>query len=439
MVRRKHQQYRPSPRDQKSRYHRDLPAAESQPRTLGNVFCSSTVAGAAPTHPSAALSRKKLARLKKTIVKVTVWNAVFSWASSVLGYVVISLERDSSQSEEAETATKCVLLLLSCIQVPLVAAYWEATLKYYEVVRKALTASTEQLTMSQKSLFSCLCECAFHVICPIPNVSWEGQYTLFGKTAWISLDSILYCAILIRNYHSFQLVFWLSRFANFRTQLFTNFANTRSYEGFLLRCYIATYTLRVVLVVIGVMILLPGVLKFVVESKQVLTDSATMQLDDFWIVAYSQLTIGYGDSVPRLFLVQVTIVLSCLLGVLILGLFNAISSRTLILNMSECNLYSDLLYAKHKQRYSGLATILLQRWWRLMLMRKRHFIHAKTILSFYSHLLVYRSTLVDCQHVKDTRFERQIEAFDRAIHRAIHPLNVYLGPVADAHTVVSPT
>ena len=437
MVRRRHQQYRPNPTQLKSRYPRDLPPADSQPRTHGNLFCSSTAAGVVPTAP-AALSRKKLARLKKTIVKVTVWNTVFTWASTILGYMIISLEQDSSESSQTQIALKCVLLVLSCIQVPLVAAYWEATLKYYEVVRKALTASTEQLTMSQKSLFNCLCECAFHLICPIPNLNWEGQYTLFGKSAWISLDSILYFAVLLRNYHSFQLVFWLSRFADFRTQLFTNFANTRSYEGFLLRCYLATYSLRFVSVVIGVMILFPGVLKFLIEGRQI-SNNAPSQMDDFWIVAYSQLTIGYGDSVPRVFLVQVTIVLSCLLGVLILGLFNAISSRTLVLNMSECNLYSELLYTKHKQRYRTLATILLQRWWRLMLMRKRHYLIAQTIIPFYSHLPVYRSTLVDCQHVKDTRFERQIEAFERATIRAIRPLNEYLGPVKDAYVTVTST
>ena len=435
MVRRKHQLYRPSAAQMKSKFGRGF-SADSTPQTHANVVCSSTAAAAGPVVRPPTLTRKKLSRLKPIIVKVIALNAGLSWASVILGYTIVWLNVNSSESDTGQTAIKCVLLLISCLQVPLVVAYSEVTSQYYDLVRRALTFSLDPSTVPSKLGFSCLMECAFHVICPIPNVNWEGEYTLFGKTARISLDLILFCVVLLRSYHSFQLMFWLSRFANFRTQLFTNLVNVVSYEGFLLRCYLAAYPYRFVLVVIGVMIIVPGALKYVLESRQ-MPMNIHSEFNDLWIVAYSQLTIGYGDSVPRLFIVQFMIVLSCLLGVLILGLFNSISTSTLLLSLTECNLYSELLYSKRKLHYSDGATILIQRWWRLMLMRKRKLLDVKTIMSFFSFLSDYRASLLDCQHVKDTRFERQIEAFEKSTISALRHCNEYLRPITFAYTTVT--
>lgn len=419
----------------KSKFGRGF-SADSTPQTPANVICSSTAAAAGPVVRPPAITRKKLSRLKPIIVKVIALNAGLSWASVILGYTIVWLDVDSGEFDTAKIALKCVLLLISCLQVPLVVAYSEITMKYYDLVRKALTFSLDYSTEPSKLGFGCLMECAFHVICPIPTLNWVGEYSLFGKTERISLDLILFFAVLLRSYHSFQLLFWLSRFANFRTQLFTNLVNVISYEGFLLRCYLATYPYRFVLVVIGVMIIVPGALKYVLEDKQMSMNNDIV-LDDLWIVAYSQLTIGYGDSVPKLFIVQFMIVLSCLLGVLILGLFNSISTSTLLLSLTECNLYSELLYSKRKLHYSHAATTLIQRWWRLMLMRKRKLLDVKTIMSFFSFLSDYRVSLLDCQHVKDTRFERQIEAFEKSTISAIRECSEYLRPITFAYTTVA--
>jgi hypothetical protein len=186
------------------------------------------------------------------------------------------------------------------------------------------------------------------------------------------------------------------------------------------------------------MVLVPGIIKYAVEHER-LSSSHVNLWDDFWVVAYTQLTIGYGENPPDAFLCQVIVVISCLLGIFVLGLFNAVSSETLMLNLTECNLYSELLYAKYKRSYSPAATILLQRWWRLMLMRKKGLMLASVIVPYYSYLRTYRGTLVDCQRVKDTRFERQAEAFEKATLKEIRSLNEYLRPVTFAYSTVKST
>ena len=139
---------------------------------------------------------------------------------------------------------------------------------------------------------------------------------------------------------------------------------------------------------------------------------------------------------PETFIGQVFILVSSLFGYFTLGLLNSISGNSMNMSLRQCTMYSELLYAKHKQRYSWEACVLMQRWWRLMLKRKYRVKNGLLIMTFYSQLRTYRSTLVDCQRVKDTRFERQISAFDSSTQRLVRPLNEYLQPVLDAQALV---
>jgi len=379
-------------------------------------------------------------RLKAALVLSVAGNAGLSWIATVLGYITLWCTRDGD-SGLTVTLCKALLMLVSCLQAVLVVSYWNEKLRYCEIMRQALVpfgAQTAGLLKSPKAALHCLCECAFQLLTLPPKVNMTWEYTWFGKKSEISLDAVVYFAILLRNYHTLRLLYWKSRFASLRTEIIVKLTKITASNRFLLRCYIAAYTNKSIIGLMGVVVFGSAVIKYVIEHA--LNDPTFAdQWDDLWVVAYTQLTIGYGERAPDTFLSQALVVVSCLVGIFMLGLFNAISSGTLVLSLTECNLYSELLYNKHKRGYSSTATILIQRWWRLMLMRKYKLLKAGTVMSFYSYQLLYRGTLVNCQRVKDTRFERQIEAFEKSTHKATHRLNEYLRPVSFAYTTVCPT
>ena len=431
MVRRKRQVYIQNFSSRRPNQQKVHPAKDTQTHSQGNtLFSAATV----PPVLSARTAKKRLCGVKKTLIVVVCMNAACSWIATVLGYVVVK----ESNETEVEKGVKSGLVIISLVQVWLVASYWNAWSKYTECIRRGLISPsvyTERPLYPFSTLLICFLECCLHLISPLPAVSSTYHYRLYGKSSSLSLDSILYVFILLRNYHTLRLIFCLSRYSNFRTQFHIDIANIQKYNSFLLRCYLSTYTLKFVLAILMVLILLSGVVKYSLESHNWESEEMN-EWDDFWIIAYSQLTIGYGDKTPKMALIQLLIILSSALGTLILGLFNAISGRTLVLNLTECNLYSELLYTRRKRHYSKEAVVMLQRWWRLILMRLRKTLEKDTILSFYSYKLTYRETLVDCQHLRDTRFERQIDAFEKSILHEVQPLNAYLRPVSDAAMMV---
>ena len=372
---------------------------------------------------------RKLRKLRKVLMVLTGLNAVLNGGMSVLGYAAVKRWEEKTT---LITILTCILLLLSIFQTVLVSLYWNNTAKYYKIASKSIHLTENAIESQEKSKKFVIkrgLECVFHLFTPLPGVNYTFSYRISGKLMEITLNTVLYFAILIRNYHTFRFLHWNSQFSSERTQIICDFFRQKSQNRFTLRCYIATYGFEMAVGLIIVMILVPGV---VISLLEVGSDVYS----GFWVVAYTQLTIGYGEESPPLFTVQVVVLVSCVLGILTLGLFNAISSETLGLNLRECNLYSELLYHRHQSFHRIPAVTLLQRWWRLMLMRKRHHLHVRTIIPYHSQQLLYRSTLVSSQRVKDTRFERQIDGFDRSVTKAIRRLNEYLGPVTTAFDTV---
>lgn len=381
--------------------------------------------------------RKKLRRIKKGIQKVVALCVVFSWIATIIGYFIVREEEASFAATYWREAMKGFVGLLSIIQTTLIVHYWKVYLVYLEALRGALHprwTPVPELKKSPRALAKCTFECGLHLFVFLPDTSLQFCLRIFGTTSDLSLDELCYASLLLRNYHSVRLFFWLSDFSDLRTAFLTEIESIGSY-GFVLRCFLTQYGLTLILVVYILMIVVPGLILYIFEHK---LDSAPLNdiWNNFWVVSYTQFTIGYGEIHPETFLGQVFIIVSSIFGYFTLGLLNSISGNSMSLSLTQCTMYSELLYAKHKQSYSFQACVLIQRWWRLMLKRKSKTKNGVIIMTFYSQLQTYRSTLVDCQRVKDTRFERQISAFEASTQRQVRPLNEYLQPVLDAQALV---
>jgi hypothetical protein len=94
------------------------------------------------------------------------------------------------------------------------------------------------------------------------------------------------------------------------------------------------------------------------------------------------------------------------------------------------------MYTRYKEKYTSLGVLLLQHWWRFMLMRRKHVRHGPTIVAFYANLRKYRGVIAICQRVKDRRFERQIQAFDASTAKQFRAVTEYLQPIRMAEGLV---
>lgn len=360
-------------------------------------------------------------------------NAGLTWAVSVLGYFVIAVQSEGiSAVAEVKEGLKAAVGSVSIVQAVLVVYYWKGYLAYLELLRTAIhpcRTPIPALMASPRSLAYCLLECLFHLLFFLPSSHYSASFSLFGISTNLSLDEVCYVAILLRNYHSFRLFYWLSDFSTLRVSVFSEVANVRKMRLFVLRCYLEEYGLLLILGVYVSMVLIPGLVEYTLEH------TAGHNLDDVennvWMVVSAQTTVGYGESHPITFLGQLTILVSALFGYCTLGLLTSIGSRETALSLRECTYYSEIRYRGAKARYEAEAAVLVQRWWRLMTMRLRKRLKADIIVGYFTQLRVYRRLLVTCQRVKDTRFERQIAAFDHTFQPQFRSLLEYLSPVAE--------
>ena len=257
-----------------------------------------------------------------------------------------------------------------------------------------------------------------------------------GIRSTISVDDALFITVLLRNYHTLHLLYWLSRSPDMRTQLFAKITKSEIRSSFMYRSYIAEHGYFFIFSVYVMMVVVFGLVQFTLENDD---SYFSIVWNGIWVVTYTQTTIGYGDRLPSTFLGKLALVLSCFIGVFTLSFLNSIAAARLTLSLNECNLYSELLYQRCKQSHKTEAVVVLQRWWRLIAMRLKRRKHREVIVGFYSFLQEYRGVLAECQRKKDRRFERQMVAFGGETGKLFRMLNEYLAPVKDTHALVGIT
>ena len=381
-------------------------------------------------------------KLRTSLKFLATASAVLSWLIALIGHTIVhTFDPRLTTSELLKDCLKLSVFGLSLVQIVLIVSYWRVSLVYAGALQNALHRERFPRARGPPPpwmVFLCGVECCLHLVAPMPNYAFEFSYVVFGKENRLSVDDVLYLFLLLRNYHSLRALFWMSPVSDLRTRIFTEVRPIPFSTGFVFRFFLAQFGLQLILGIYGVLVLIPGAVQYILEQSG-LAENCMIEWDNFWVVATTQLTIGYGDKHPITFPGQVAIVVTCFFGVFTLGMINSIFSAKCSLTLTECSLYSSLLYSHEKSKYELSAVLLLQSWWRLMLMRMKKTRKVSVILEFYSVLRNYRGVLVTCQRVKDTMPERQIQAFEDSVRSKIRPLNEYLRPVIDAQTMVRPT
>ena len=385
-------------------------------------------------HPSRALA------IRRRLQCLSVFTAILSWTATALGYSSI---KDTTLPGEAEDQDELCIALwgVSILQTALLVPYAVCVVNYSECIREAYHLHPQPYSpffKSPKLLLFCTFEAIFHLFLTPPRVKFEFRFHQMHTRSLLTLNDLFFILILLRNYHSIQLLYWFSRFSRPRNYAFLSFAGLNMTTGFTTKAYLAAYALRFVLLLYGAFVILSGFLLFTVQKGT--SDSPfRFSQNSFWAVGVLQTTVGYGEVVPTTYLGQLSIVINSFLGSCLVALITSSTSSRLTLTRAESGLYSELAYLRYKRRHKKQAVVMIQRWWKLMEMRKNRVRDGRVIVNFYFQMRAHRRVLAAAQGQKERNFDLQVEAFEGSFAKPVRALLEYLQPVPSSISLVPPT
>lgn len=304
--------------------------------------------------------------------------------------------------------------------------YWRAYPAYWEAMRRALhPAWKSEFRNSPFRLLICLSECLFHLISFLPALQCPGNFCFFGTQVSLTLDKICYLAIIVRNYHSIRLFYWLSAVPTLRTLLFSELAGINSTQSFVFRGYLAKYRVVFVCAISASLVLILGLIGDLFEPKE--------GESGLWLAACAYLSLGYGEKYPFTSLGRAVIVVSALFGCFSLGLIISFLQNATKFSLQESRFLSEMTYRRAKQQLLTESIVLIQRWWRFLALHKQ--IKAKT-LSKYTNLAKfqeYKAILASCESAKSGFFPQQLLHSHNSLHCHFHSLHKSLFPVLSAN------
>lgn len=404
-----------------------------RPGLVAKFRASSEVVLTKSANASEVSARKgKAARVRRRVQRLVALNAVLSWIATGVGYVIVSRLNNPGVGEDIlRESAKTFICLISLLQVFLVVMYRSDSLSYEEAVRSALLLSSIPIKKLRKSPHHILQSGFEGLIHMVPMVPTFGKSSSPCTVLGVSLDTLSFTLLLLRNYHTVQLFYWWSRFSDLRTHHYATIANKVVTWKFVLRCCFAWSGAWIVFFLYTVLVVIAGFLQYAIEREALSPDVSLW--NKVWEVTVTQASVGYGDSAPATLLSKLTMTFSCFCGICVLGFANIISQSSLSLNTQEYAMSSALLYQKSMRKYRLVAIQIIQKWWRLMHMRLSRVTQSHIIIDFYSYLLVFRHTMASSRHIKARQFEGQIAAFDTVIHKHFHSVTEYIFPIREAH------
>ena len=382
-----------------------------------------------PNLPSRKVQPSPL--LRNRLRQISAINVVFTFLISALGYEIIAGQR-------GKNVLKYVLSGLSALQIGLIVLYTSKQLNWMESVRQELRLSpvaVPSLCESKRAVMLCVLECCFHLVVLPPGVESQWQVHMLGTYCFLSLDDFLYPFILLRNYHFLQYLFWRSALSTRRTSWITTFVNIRLALAFVLRYCMTVYSLVFISSIYLVVIVISGIFVYIFERHSPGTGFDSL-VSALWVVAQTQVTVGYGDFTPRTYFGSSAVIISCFAGIFMLALIVSLLSRHMSLSLAESSLYSSIAYAEKKRHRISATVIFLQSWWRFMHMRLHHDMQPCKIINFYYQQGKFKAILQNCQLAKDRRFEWQIQAFQASICSQCRHMSEYLQPVVYSKDLV---
>ena len=159
--------------------------------------------------------------------------------------------------------------------------------------------------------------------------------------------------------------------------------------------------------------------------------SLTETWNSIWCVIVAQSALGYGDYTPQTHAGRFIIALSIVSGVAILSMIMMKSQMSLEFTEAESSLYRKICYKEGAKKYlSKLGVELLQRWWKLVIVRRKMCVRLKYVRNFHRLLSLFRLNYKKVEALKSITFEEDVESFGESVVARLQSLSVFLNELS---------
>ena len=389
-------------------------------------------------YASSALRREgKVGKLRLVLCRLSLQLLCTSWASTALAYALIS----GYPKDEAGTTVRSLVLEisawgLSLYQLVLLVLYWDRCLLHWKLGCKALGAEVcPTLRNSRKYQVLCGLECLFHMVLPYSGTFQQTDSGVMGQNTRFCLSDVLFALVSLRQYHLVRWLYWQSPLPSLRVRFHSALWEIPKRSVFRYKYFLAQYDIKGVGLIYGLTVVGSGLVLYGLEHAE--TGSLGPLWEGSWVVALTQTTIGYGDVAPSTLPGQLAILVSCAVGISLLGLLNAATSNSFSLTPKENDMYLALSSRAFHLRNPLASAVLLQRWWRLRTCRKQKKPNWNTALQFHLQLGTHRIAHLRSQNLNFMRFERQIGQFQSRFDRNLHLTRSHLTTNVNIDALVS--
>lgn len=330
---------------------------------------------------------------------------------SGLGWLQLLYVQKGDDTGNWEPTVLTIIWAISLVQCGLIIGYWREVLNYSEQQRRAfksLSPTVKSLSQNPSALLLCICECALHLFLPIPTQP-VPETPLYGVL------------LLLRMYHCFRFIYWILDVSSPRTVCYLEVFKRSLHSSFIVKWILGKFGLTFVLGLYILLVLLFGLIQWALNPEISLWD-------EFWLVAVTQTTVGYGDLKRISFLSKLGLFLGCFFGIFVLGIVNFISQHTVELSTNELALFSFVVGHRTKQGFKLVSVVLIQRWWRILTARKYKLSAKYLVMPFYAQLTLHHAEILVARHTTefiklDTQLHRTKHAIYTKIAKTVHYLH----------------
>ena len=296
---------------------------------------------------------------------------LLSCATLILFYLASELVYSSNYIiTRSINCLRSIIIILNIISAIMIYRYYYLILqirKAYKEVSKASTIFNDKITRRHF-----LCELIIIIPSIPPMLSWNTEFSQIGTTVIFSLDDLIMALAIFRVYFILKFAHEMSPFNSSRGKFYMNLFNVEFPLKFLIKSYISMKPFLSIGLVAILGILISGISLRVFE-KTVPGIHYHSIWDQFYLISITQTTVGYGDTVAQTHIGRTICVVSGLFGLFLYSYMVLSVNRFTELNRKEKEFYEIATYNYSiKKMLTPSSIILIQRWWRLLLKRKKN-------------------------------------------------------------------
>lgn len=383
----------------------------------------------------------RLPRYTKTILpnknlnKIVNYQKLNSLLTSLLSLLIIcgsiyEVETFHQNGSSLKANTNIIRLTMSGLaatQLLLILVYY----KNHLLVKKSFKIISKHslLYHDLETLRMLIIEIALVLVIIPPFIEYAINIYQLGILQSLYINDIVIGLIFLRVFHFYKLYYEFSYFNSLKARFFCDLETVPFILKFTMKCFLKENPWYSILFIFSLSTVLCGILLFVFE-RSVSESPFSYIWDSFWVVSYTESTIGYGDKAAKTHLGRSVLVLSSFIGLFMYSYIVLIVRNSSDLSNKELKLYSEIKYLHlglRKLKSEGI--ILIQRWWRLFLKRRIKTNKIDDVFKFQRQLKVYSSKRLKEIQGKNPTLSEEVKKISKGFSIKLTRINEHLKEV----------